>query len=73
MDFIPISSSKFFWKRGGFFLAVAVGKPLQVDMATKNQTRPSCALVKVEVDLLGEFPKQIKIGIKKVDGEVMEK
>lgn len=32
-------------------------------MATKNKTHPSCA--KVEVDLLGEFPKRIKIGIKK--------
>lgn len=38
-----------------FSLAAAVGKPLQVDMATKNKTRPSCARVKVEVDLLGEF------------------
>lgn len=35
-----------------FSLARAVGKPLQVDMVTQNQTRPSCARVKVEVDLL---------------------
>ncbi|KAG5616263.1 hypothetical protein H5410_016087 [Solanum commersonii] len=35
-----------------------------VDMATKNQTRPSCARVKVEVDLLQEFPKHIKIGMR---------
>ncbi|XP_060170631.1 uncharacterized protein LOC132601566 [Lycium barbarum] len=34
-------------------------------MATANKTRPSCARVKVEVDLLGEFPKRINIRIKK--------
>jgi len=42
-------------------------------MATKNQTRPSCARVKVEVDLLKEFPKRINIGVKRSDGEVVEK
>ncbi|WMV54243.1 hypothetical protein MTR67_047628 [Solanum verrucosum] len=31
-----------------FSLAAAVGKPLQIDMATKNQTRSSCARVKVQ-------------------------
>ncbi|TMX04594.1 hypothetical protein EJD97_006975 [Solanum chilense] len=29
-----------------FSLALAVGKPLQVDLSTKNKTRPSCANVK---------------------------
>ncbi|KAH0705670.1 hypothetical protein KY289_010746 [Solanum tuberosum] len=62
-----------FGKESVFSLAAAVGKPLQVDMATRNQTRPSCARVKVEVDLLKEFPKRIKIGVKKTSGEVMEK
>ncbi|WMV14215.1 hypothetical protein MTR67_007600 [Solanum verrucosum] len=47
----------FFGNEVVFSLAAAVGKPLQVDMATRNQTRPSCARVKVEVDLLREFPK----------------
>ncbi|KAG5570642.1 hypothetical protein H5410_060408 [Solanum commersonii] len=42
-------------------------------MATRNQTRPSCARVKVEVDLLEEFPKRIKIGLKKKDGDMTEK
>ncbi|KAG5614762.1 hypothetical protein H5410_014586 [Solanum commersonii] len=31
-----------------FSLAAVVGKPLKVDMATRNQTRPSCARVKME-------------------------
>lgn len=42
-------------------------------MATKNRTHPSCARVKVEVDLLGEFPKRVKIGIEGEGGEVAEK
>ncbi|KAH0695998.1 hypothetical protein KY289_013480 [Solanum tuberosum] len=47
-----------FGKEAVFSLAIAVRKPLQVDMVTRNQTRPSCARVKVEVDLLKEFPKR---------------
>ncbi|KAH0685591.1 hypothetical protein KY290_017077 [Solanum tuberosum] len=63
----------FFGREAVFSLAAAVGKPLQVDMATRNQTRPSCARVKVEVDLLKEFPKRIKIGMRKKNDEVVEK
>lgn len=63
----------FFVKEAIFSLAAAVGKPLQVDMATKNQTRPSYARVKVKVDLLGEFPKRINIGVRTASGEVVEK
>ncbi|KAF3659982.1 hypothetical protein FXO37_13724 [Capsicum annuum] len=49
-----------------------VGKLLHVDMATKNKSRPSCAKVKVKVDLLREFPKRIKVGIKKANsGEII--
>lgn len=41
-------------------------------MAIKNQTGPSCAKVKLEVDLLKELPKRINIGIKrKTTGEVV--
>lgn len=65
--------SNFFCQEALFSLAAAVGKPLQVDIATKNKTRPSCARTKVDVDLMGEFPKQIKIGIKKDGAEVLEK
>ncbi|KAH0653161.1 hypothetical protein KY290_031448 [Solanum tuberosum] len=63
----------FFGNEPIFSLAVVVGKPLQVDMTTRNQTRPSCARVKVEVDLMKKFPKRIKIGMRKQNGEVMEK
>ncbi|KAK4732195.1 hypothetical protein R3W88_025183 [Solanum pinnatisectum] len=44
-----------------FSIASAVGKPLIVDMATKNQTRPSCPRVKIEVDLTATLPQRVKI------------
>ncbi|KAG5632275.1 hypothetical protein H5410_003992 [Solanum commersonii] len=69
----PSLLPNFFGEDAVFSLVAAVGKPLQVDMATKNQTRPSCARVKVEVDLLREFSKRIKIGIKMKNEEVLEK
>ncbi|KAH0636656.1 hypothetical protein KY289_036571 [Solanum tuberosum] len=69
----PALPPKNFGKEAVFSLAAVVGKPLQVDMATKNQTRPSCARVKVEVDLLREFPKRIKIGMRMQNKELVEK
>ncbi|KAM3199687.1 hypothetical protein P3L10_032047 [Capsicum annuum] len=62
-----------FAKEAVFSLADAVGNPLQVDLATQNKTRSSCARVKLEVDLLGDFPKKINIEIRKKTGEVVEK
>lgn len=44
-----------------FSLAPAVGRPLHVDLATINGTRPSCDKVKVEVNLLATLPQRIKI------------
>ncbi|KAH0643590.1 hypothetical protein KY289_034564 [Solanum tuberosum] len=69
----PALPPNFFGKEAVFSLASAVGKPLQVDLATQNKTRPSCARVKVEVDLLGEFPKRINLGMRMKMGEVKEK
>ncbi|WMV45111.1 hypothetical protein MTR67_038496 [Solanum verrucosum] len=63
----------FFCKEAVFSVAAAVGKPLQVDMTTKNQIRPSCERVKVEVDLLKEFLKRIKIGMRMQNNDVAEK
>lgn len=48
----PGLPTNLFDKESLFSLATAVGKPLVIDKATNNQTRPSCARVKVEVDLL---------------------
>lgn len=53
----------FFVKESLFSLASAVGKSIQLDMATVNRTRPSCAKVKVQVDLLAEFPKFVEMEI----------
>ncbi|XP_070045511.1 uncharacterized protein [Nicotiana tomentosiformis] len=54
-------SPNFFGKEFVFSLARAVGRPLHVDLATQNATRPSCSKVKVEVNLLAKFPQRIKI------------
>ncbi|WMV43302.1 hypothetical protein MTR67_036687 [Solanum verrucosum] len=51
----------FFAKEAIFSIAAAVGKPLMVDMATRNQTRPSCAKVKIEVDLMAKLPQRVRI------------
>lgn len=45
-------SSNFFGKESIFSLTAAVRKPLQVDLATRNQTRPSCTRVKVDLGQL---------------------
>ncbi|KAK4356745.1 hypothetical protein RND71_022355 [Anisodus tanguticus] len=44
-----------------FSIAAAAGRPLAIDVATKNKTRPSCARVKIEIDLLKEHPKRFQI------------
>lgn len=59
----PILPSNFFVKEDVFSLAAAVGKPLQVDLTIKNQTRPSYVRVKVEVDLLRDFSQKIIVGV----------
>ncbi|XP_049359160.1 uncharacterized protein LOC125823817 [Solanum verrucosum] len=70
---LPVLPPNFFGKETIFLIAAAVGKPLQVDTATSNKTRPSCARVKVEVDLMGEFLKRVNVGIKKKSGEIVAK
>lgn len=41
----------FFCEEAMYSHVAAIGKPLQMDMATKNRTRSSCVRVKVKVDL----------------------
>ncbi|CAI9108812.1 OLC1v1008504C1 [Oldenlandia corymbosa var. corymbosa] len=43
-------------------LASIIGTPLKIDVLTLNLSRPSIARVCVEVDLLHEFPKRIRVG-----------
>lgn len=73
MNLFSGTALNFFVKEAVLSLAVVVEKPLQVDLATKNQTRPSCARVKVEVDLLRDFPHKITVGVRKRTGKVVEK
>jgi len=61
----PSLPPNFFVKESLFNLAQAIEKSLHIDIATKNQSKPSCAKVKVEVDLLQDFPKRMNVGIKK--------
>lgn len=49
---------------------VVVGKPIHLDLATINKTRPSCVRVKVQVDLLADLPKYVEIEI--VNSNAME-
>lgn len=49
-DFLPT----FFSKESLFSLASVVGKPLYLDGATINKSRPSCTIVKVQIGLLAE-------------------
>ncbi|XP_019241772.1 PREDICTED: uncharacterized protein LOC109221779 [Nicotiana attenuata] len=53
----------YFVKECLFSLASAVGKPLHLDQATVNKTRPSCARVKVLIDLLSDLPKKVRMDI----------
>ncbi|KAG5596275.1 hypothetical protein H5410_037507 [Solanum commersonii] len=48
----------FFVKEMLFSLAAVVGKPLQLDLAIINKTCPSCARVKVQMDLLDAKPER---------------
>ncbi|WMV35181.1 hypothetical protein MTR67_028566 [Solanum verrucosum] len=57
----------FFGQESLFAIATAVGKPLQLDQATVNKTRPSCTKVRVLVDLAASLPKSV---IMKVIDEV---
>ncbi|KAG5631197.1 hypothetical protein H5410_002914 [Solanum commersonii] len=66
----PDLKPTYFVKESIFSLATAVGKPLQLDMATINKTIPSCARVKVQVDLMSEFPRFIEMGIMNEDTKV---
>ncbi|KAG5617651.1 hypothetical protein H5410_017475 [Solanum commersonii] len=59
----PDLKPTFFVKESLFSLASAVGKPIHLDLATVNKTRPSCAKVKVQVDLLADLPKCVEMEI----------
>ncbi|KAG5618380.1 hypothetical protein H5410_018204 [Solanum commersonii] len=57
----PELPPNFFAKKAIFSIATAVSTPLTVDIAMKNQTRPNCARIKVEVDLTAKLPQRVRI------------
>ncbi|MCD7456052.1 hypothetical protein HAX54_030526 [Datura stramonium] len=56
----------FFVKESLFTLAFVVGKPLHLDIATINKTRPSCAMVKM-ITNNADFPQKVKVVEKEGD------
>ncbi|KAH0639497.1 hypothetical protein KY285_036083 [Solanum tuberosum] len=65
MDWISFLDFKptFFVNKSICSLASAVRKPLQLDMVMINKTRPICARVKVQVDLLANLPKVVELEV----------
>lgn len=59
----PDLKPTFFVKESIFSLASAIGKPIHLDMATINKTRPSFARIKVQVDLLFDFPQFVEVEV----------
>ncbi|KAF3623205.1 hypothetical protein FXO37_31978 [Capsicum annuum] len=55
MDILPEFKANSFVNESLFSLALIVGKPIHLDTTTVSKTRPRCARVKVQVDLLTEF------------------
>lgn len=53
----------YYVKEALFSLASAVGKHIHLEMATINKTRPTCAKVKVLVDLLSELSRTARMDI----------
>lgn len=51
----------FFVKESIFSIALAVGKLMIMDLATKNQIKPSCTKVKIKTDLVAKLPQRVKI------------
>lgn len=51
----------FFAKKAFFPITSEIGKPLTVDMETKNQTRPSCARIKVQGELVDNLLQRVRI------------
>lgn len=58
---LPSLPPVLFAKRFLLSIATAVGKPIEIDKATQEKTRPSTARVKVELDLLDKLPHRSRV------------
>ncbi|KAH0683369.1 hypothetical protein KY290_021955 [Solanum tuberosum] len=58
---LPRLSPDLFAKRSLLSMASAVGRPIVIDKATQDKTRPSTARVKVILDLMDKLPKRMRL------------
>ncbi|KAH0766086.1 hypothetical protein KY285_001957 [Solanum tuberosum] len=58
---LPRLSPDLFAKRFLLSMASAVGRPIAIDKATQDKTRPSTARVKVILDLMDKLPKRMRL------------
>ncbi|KAH0687914.1 hypothetical protein KY290_019577 [Solanum tuberosum] len=57
----PNLPPELFAKQSLLSIASAAGKPIAIDKATQDKSRPSTARVKVEIDLLANLPHRMRI------------
>ncbi|KAH0746224.1 hypothetical protein KY285_007881 [Solanum tuberosum] len=55
--------SHYLWQISSFSLTLVVGKLVQLDLTIINKTRPSCARVKVQVDLIAKLLEWVEIEV----------
>ncbi|KAH0708616.1 hypothetical protein KY284_010043 [Solanum tuberosum] len=58
---LPRLSPDLFAKRSLLSMASVVGRPIAIDKATQDKTRPSTARVKVILDLMDKLPKRMRL------------
>lgn len=58
---LPGLPTSLFARKSLLSIASAVGRPIAIDKATQVRSRPSTARVKVELDLLDQHLKRIKL------------
>lgn len=69
----PDLPPNFFAKKLIFFIATIIGNPLTVDVATRNQMRPSCANIQVEVELVAKLSQRARINEEDITFEIKYK
>ncbi|KAG5608473.1 hypothetical protein H5410_019754 [Solanum commersonii] len=58
---LPNLPPNLFARRPLLSIASAIGKPVAIDKATQDRTRPSTARVKVILDLMDKHPKRVRL------------
>ncbi|KAG5629478.1 hypothetical protein H5410_001195 [Solanum commersonii] len=70
---LPKLPTDLFARRSLLSVATAAGKPIVVDKATQDRTRPSTARVKIILDLLDKHPNRVRLLVlEKESGKIIE-